>query len=48
MEHSAILLTFIKLPLSVETFVLPIFEWRSNVTQAFLYIELDDNGETNI
>ena len=27
MEHSAILLTFIKLPFSVETFVLSIFNW---------------------
>ena len=26
-EHSAILLTFIKLPLSIKTFVLYIFEW---------------------
>ena len=26
-EHSAILLTFIKLPFSIETFVLSIFKW---------------------
>ena len=26
-EHSAILLTFIKLPVVTETFVLSIFEW---------------------
>ena len=26
-EHSAILLTFIKLPFVLKTFVLPIFEW---------------------
>ena len=27
LEHSAILLTFIKLPFVCKTFVLPIFEW---------------------
>ena len=27
LEHSAILLTFIKLPFSIKTFVLSIFEW---------------------
>ena len=26
-EHSAILLTFIKLPFAIKTFVLSIFEW---------------------
>ena len=27
-EHSALLLTFIKLPFAIKTFVLSIFEWR--------------------
>ena len=27
LEHSAILLTFIKLPMAIKTFVLSIFEW---------------------
>ena len=29
-EHSAILLTFIKLPFVIKIFVLPIFEWPLN------------------
>ena len=28
LEHSAILLTFIKLPFSINTFVMSIFEWQ--------------------
>ena len=48
LEHSAILLTFIKLPFAIKTFVLSIFDWRlktgftvlSNIyTQLFFYRE---------
>ena len=28
LEHSALLSTFIKLPVVIKTFVLPIFEWQ--------------------
>ena len=34
-EHSAILLTFIKLPFAIEIFVLSVFEWP--FTQVLLY-----------
>ena len=36
-EHSAILSTFIKLPLVVKTFVLPIFEWPLKTGFAVLF-----------
>ena len=40
-EHSAILLTFIKLPFVFKTFVLPIFEWllKTGFTVVFLFSE---------
>ena len=38
-EHSAILLTFIKLPFVIKIFVLPIFEWllKTGFTADILY-----------
>ena len=41
LEHSAILLTFIKLPYAFKTFVLFIFEW-----QLFTLITTDDKLKT--
>ena len=35
-EHSAILSTFIELPVAIKTFILSIFEWR--FTQVLLHI----------
>ena len=40
-EHSAILLTFIKLPFVIKIFALFIFECR--FTQVLLYLDLDNN-----
>ena len=37
-EHSAILLTFIKLPFVIEIFILSFFEWP--FTQVILYVEM--------
>ena len=49
-ERSAILLTFIKLPFSIKTFVLSIFEWpfktdftvvKMEICQSVIYLKLD-------
>ena len=41
-EHSAILLTFIKLPFVIKTFVLSIFEWLfyTGFTVSYIYFSL--------
>ena len=39
-EHSAILLTFIKLPFVIKILVLSIFEWPLYYTQGLLYVQI--------
>ena len=51
-EHSAILLTFIKLPVVIKTFVLTIFEWLFytgfTVHPYFVFASSEDSGESAV
>ena len=40
LEHSAILLTFIKLPFAIKTFVLSIFEWQLKTGFTVIHIKV--------